>query len=387
MTALRPASLQQLRDILETFERTAWTFRKRSHRRTPAHRRRCQLGTLLLLKAALGRSNPDALVRVINPPVGHRASPCSAWRWRNGPSARERSKRVTTYAPWGSSSNASPPRPSRLSIPPGRPRERPSRFPPAVAGDSSHLRRGLTVLRRLPRPGCQPGGHDARSGARATATRSNTPAAREPRSPSTSPRCAASPTRSAPATRRCTPSCALQRGSGLALRPPAPRRSRQALSRRRRRAPPRKRSTAAPDNQGLHEMVGNRPLRQARPHTRDPTRQGRPRGDRGLGSRAARPRRPSTCCSRCRAPASRALSTRDIARIAARRAEAADLPEDRRSPHVLPHTFCTHLVDAGADTAVIRELAGHADIPHHHHLHRSSSWPKATPTAACASGL
>ena len=56
------------------------------------------------------------------------------------------------------------------------------------------------------------------------------------------------------------------------------------------------------------------------------------------------------------------LSTRDIARIVARHAQAADLPEDRRSPHVLRHTFCTHLADTGADTAVIRELAGHADI-------------------------
>ncbi len=56
------------------------------------------------------------------------------------------------------------------------------------------------------------------------------------------------------------------------------------------------------------------------------------------------------------------ITTRDIARIVARHAEAADLPEDRRSPHVLRHTFCTHLADAGADTAVIRELAGHADI-------------------------
>ena len=56
------------------------------------------------------------------------------------------------------------------------------------------------------------------------------------------------------------------------------------------------------------------------------------------------------------------LSTRDVARIVARHAAAADLPDDRRSPHVLRHTFCTHLADAGTDTAVIRELAGHADI-------------------------
>jgi site-specific recombinase XerD len=58
----------------------------------------------------------------------------------------------------------------------------------------------------------------------------------------------------------------------------------------------------------------------------------------------------------------RALGTRDIARIVSRYAEVAGLPEDRRSPHVLRHTFCTHLADTGADTAVIRELAGHADI-------------------------
>lgn len=58
----------------------------------------------------------------------------------------------------------------------------------------------------------------------------------------------------------------------------------------------------------------------------------------------------------------RPLSTRDIARIVARHAQAAGLPADRRSPHVLRHTFCTHLADAGADVGTIRELAGHADI-------------------------
>jgi len=63
-----------------------------------------------------------------------------------------------------------------------------------------------------------------------------------------------------------------------------------------------------------------------------------------------------------RAGAPGPLGTRDIARIVARHAGTADLPDDRRSPHVLRHTFCTHLADTGADTAVIRELAGHADI-------------------------
>jgi site-specific recombinase XerD len=58
----------------------------------------------------------------------------------------------------------------------------------------------------------------------------------------------------------------------------------------------------------------------------------------------------------------RALTTRDVARIVNRHAHTAGLPEDRRSPHILRHTFCTHLADAGADVGTIRELAGHADI-------------------------
>jgi len=56
------------------------------------------------------------------------------------------------------------------------------------------------------------------------------------------------------------------------------------------------------------------------------------------------------------------LSVRDVARIVARHAESAGLPEDRRSPHVLRHTFCTHLADADVPIDVIRQLAGHADI-------------------------
>jgi integrase/recombinase XerD len=58
----------------------------------------------------------------------------------------------------------------------------------------------------------------------------------------------------------------------------------------------------------------------------------------------------------------RTLAPRDVARIVGRYAEAAGLPADRRSPHVLRHTFCTGLANAGVDVGVIRELAGHADI-------------------------
>jgi integrase/recombinase XerC len=72
----------------------------------------------------------------------------------------------------------------------------------------------------------------------------------------------------------------------------------------------------------------------------------------------------------------RALSTRDVVRIVARYAQAAGLPEDRRTPHVLRHTFCTHLADSGADVGVIRELAGHADI------RTTTTTPPSTTSAA-----
>lgn len=59
---------------------------------------------------------------------------------------------------------------------------------------------------------------------------------------------------------------------------------------------------------------------------------------------------------------SQPMTVRDVTRIVTRYGTLADLPEDRRSPHVLRHTFCTHLANTGAPIDVIRQLAGHADI-------------------------
>ncbi len=58
----------------------------------------------------------------------------------------------------------------------------------------------------------------------------------------------------------------------------------------------------------------------------------------------------------------RPLTVRDVTRIVTRYGALAGLPQDRRSPHVLRHTFCTHLANTDAPIDVIRELAGHADI-------------------------
>lgn len=108
--------------------------------------------------------------------------------------------------------------------------------------------------------------------------------------------------------------------------------------------------------------MADRPLRQARPHARDPL--DKDALEAIVAWVKSRPDAPTEhlLLSLPRSGRPGPLSTRDIARVVARHAEAAELPEDRRSPHVLRHTFCTHLADAEADTAVIRELAGHADI-------------------------
>jgi len=42
--------------------------------------------------------------------------------------------------------------------------------------------------------------------------------------------------------------------------------------------------------------------------------------------------------------------------------EAAKLPPERRTFHILKHSIATHLLDAGADLAFVRAWLGHANI-------------------------
>jgi integrase/recombinase XerD len=43
-------------------------------------------------------------------------------------------------------------------------------------------------------------------------------------------------------------------------------------------------------------------------------------------------------------------------------AEAAELPSDRRHPHVLRHSIAVHLMNAGLDAADVQDWLGHRDI-------------------------
>jgi integrase len=56
------------------------------------------------------------------------------------------------------------------------------------------------------------------------------------------------------------------------------------------------------------------------------------------------------------------ISTSTIYTLFRRYAELADLPEDRRHPHIFRHSIAVHLMNAGWDAADVQDWLGHRDI-------------------------
>jgi len=63
----------------------------------------------------------------------------------------------------------------------------------------------------------------------------------------------------------------------------------------------------------------------------------------------------------------RRLAREDISRFFVNLREKADLKK-KITPHTLRHTYCTNLLNNGADITFIKELAGHQDIQDHRQI-------------------
>jgi integrase len=68
------------------------------------------------------------------------------------------------------------------------------------------------------------------------------------------------------------------------------------------------------------------------------------------------------CLFPSRQDAGRPLSASMIYHLFRGYADAADLPGDRRHPHVLRHSIAVHLMNAGWDAADVQDWLGHRDI-------------------------
>ena len=58
----------------------------------------------------------------------------------------------------------------------------------------------------------------------------------------------------------------------------------------------------------------------------------------------------------------RPFTRQGVFKIVRERAAAVGIAADRISPHVLRHSYASHMLARGADVRVIQELLGHADI-------------------------